>query len=356
MQRKPRIGLALGAGGVLGGAWLAGGLAAIARATGWDPSQADVLLGTSAGSVFAALVAARVPPARLLPASEGAMDELGELKVEPDREWLLGELAMEAAYRMERRLPNMLPGSLGLVRNGMRQGTALRALAGLAPAGTVSTEPIENTIRKVVPFGWADHPACWIVACDYETGERVVLGRDGAPEGHLADAVAASCAIPGFFRPVHLAGRLYVDGGLHSMSNLDVLSGQGLDLLITMNPLSARHSLGGWNPLNRLAAAVRRMATRQLDEEVERLLDEGTHVVGIEPTVGDLAAIGHNVMDASRSRKVASVALRTIGAQLQEPEVRDLLGMLPRDGQAARRQARLGRLLKRAGFPAAAAV
>ncbi len=356
MYRKPRIGLALGAGGVLGGAWLAGGLTAIARTTGWNPSAADILVGTSAGSVFAGLVAGHVPPARLLPASEGAMDELGELDVKGEQEWVLAELSMENAYRVGRRLPNVFPGSVRLIRSGMRRGTPLRALAGLAPAGVVSTEPIENTIRRAVPFGWGDHPNCWIVACDYETGERVVFGRPGSPQGHLADAVAASCAIPGFFKPVRIAGRLYVDGGLHSMSNLDVLCGQGLDLVIVMNPLSSRHELGGWNPLSRMAAAIRKMATRQVDEEVERLLAEGTNVVVIEPTVGDLAVIGHNVMDARRSQKVGEVALRTTTLQLEQPEVRELLESLPRQVRRPRRAGRLNGLLKRAGFPAAAAV
>jgi len=354
MQSKRRIGLALGAGGVLGGAWLAGGLAAIARATGWDPSRADVLLGTSAGAVFAALVAGHVPPATLLPASEGAMDELGEVDVRTDREWVLSDLSTENAYRIGRRLPNVFPGSVRLIRNGMRQGTPLRALAGLAPAGMVSTEPIENTIRRAVPFGWGDHPNCWIVACDYETGERVIFGREDAPQGHLADAVAASCAIPGFFKPVRIAGRLYVDGGLHSISNLDVLRGQGLDLVIVMSPLSCRHQLGGWNPLSRMAAAIRGMATRQLDQEVEMLLDDGTHVVVIEPTVGALATTGNNGRAARRSQKVGEMALRTVTAQLEQAEVQELLAMLPREPAAARRKDRPGTLLKRAGFPAAA--
>src|SRR5438105_12785710 len=59
---KPRVGLVLGAGGVLGGAWLAGGLAAIAEETGWDPATADVIVGTSAGSMIGALLASGVPP------------------------------------------------------------------------------------------------------------------------------------------------------------------------------------------------------------------------------------------------------------------------------------------------------
>ena len=57
-----KVGLVLGAGGVLGGAWATGGLAALADETGWDPGSADYIVGTSAGSVIAALIAAGVPP------------------------------------------------------------------------------------------------------------------------------------------------------------------------------------------------------------------------------------------------------------------------------------------------------
>ena len=57
-----KVGLVLGAGGVMGGAWLTGGLHALAAETGWDPASADFVVGTSAGSMMGALLAAGVPP------------------------------------------------------------------------------------------------------------------------------------------------------------------------------------------------------------------------------------------------------------------------------------------------------
>ena len=86
----------------------------------------------------------------------------------------------------------------------------------------ISTEPLKDTIRRVVPSGWTPHPGTWIVACDYADGHRVAFGRHDAPQAELADAVAASCAIPGFYHPVDIAGRRYVDGGLWSTSNLEI--------------------------------------------------------------------------------------------------------------------------------------
>ena len=77
------------------------------------------------------------------------------------------------------------------------------------------------------------------MTCDYRTGKRVPFGRTDSPPATVADAVAASCAIPGFYRPVKIGGRRYVDGGVCSASNLDLLAGRGLDLVICLNPLSS---------------------------------------------------------------------------------------------------------------------
>jgi len=340
---EPRIGLVLCAGGVLGGAWLAGALAALGRETGWDPGDADYIVGTSAGSLFAALLAARVPPKRLLPASSDALTK------GMSDDWLLMDLAMESAYELPFRFELPRPGSLGLSLSGLRRDTnwpLLRALSGL----------ILRTVHKVVPSGWVSHQNCWITACDYGTGQQVVFGREDAPEVDLAEAVAASCAIPGYFEPVRIGDRCYVDGGVHSMSNASLLAEEGLDLAIILSPLSARTPAKGWNPVERFEGAVRRAAAHQLDAEVIRLLDAGTHVVVLEPTADDLTAIGHNVMNARRCLRVVEVALRTTMRQLRAPGVQGLLRLLPGDRQRTRRARRLAELLRKAGFAAAAAV
>src|SRR5579871_3062014 len=101
-SERSRVGLVLGAGGVLGGAWLAGGLAALAEATGWDPVSASHLVGTSAGSVFAALTACNHAPSELVPPVAGRAGELAG-------EWMLAELTTEDAYRAH-RIPSPIPG------------------------------------------------------------------------------------------------------------------------------------------------------------------------------------------------------------------------------------------------------
>ena len=143
-------------------------------------------------------------------------------------------------FRLHRGLPGLGPGSLRMaltaLSNPLRH-TPLQLVAGWLPAGFISTDSLKDIVRRAVPGGWVDHPNYWAVACDYGTGKRVPFGRPDSPPAEIADAVAASCAIPGFYRPVKIGGRRYVDGGVCSASNLDLLAGRGLDLVICLNPL-----------------------------------------------------------------------------------------------------------------------
>lgn len=225
--------------------------------------------------------------------------------------------------------PSPLPGSIPLAVAAMRQRTPLgfmKLLSGLAPTGFISTDPIKATVRWVSPKGWVDHSNCWIVACDYVTGERQVFGRDGAPEATIAQAVAASYAIPGYYAPERIGSRLYVDGGLHSMSNIDLLSGLGLDLAIVLNPMSSRvQTPSGWDPIHRFTEATRQVCARQVDCEVNALRAEGTPVLVLEPGERDLRALGGNLMDETRRDRVMRTAANTTTLALQGSDLRHLL-------------------------------
>jgi NTE family protein len=325
-----KIGLVLGAGGVLGGAWLTGGLHALATETGWDPGSADYVVGTSAGSMIGALCAAGVPPWFMVAHSagesfEGVVDGDGRPASDADRDG-------GATFRLHRGLPYLGPGSwrLGLksLANPARH-TPAQLVSGWLPRGLVSTEPLERTVRRAVPSGWAAHPNLWIIACDYETGRRVAFGRHGSPPAELAKAVAASCAIPGFYRPVRIAGRQYVDGGVYSASNLDVLRREGLDLVVCLNPTSSRAAVPTRGLAARAASATRSMSGRRLGREARRLREAGTEVVLIQPTAEDLAVMGNNLMSGRRRHELITLAIRTVSEQLRMVDASSLLRELP---------------------------
>jgi NTE family protein len=168
-----------------------------------------------------------------------------------------------------------------------------------------------------------------VIACDYSTGERVVFGRAGAPEADLAEAVAASCAIPGFYHPVTIGGRRYVDGGIHSPSNLDLAEGEPLDLVICLNPTSSLDQIPVRHPIERLHAFMRSASGRRLGSEARRLREAGIETVLIQPCREDLEVMGGNLMSRSRRNEVIELASRTVRTRLRESGVRKALAKLP---------------------------
>ena len=314
----------------MGGAWLTGGLHALATETGWDPASADYVVGTSAGSMMGSLLASGIPPWFMVAHSagetfEGLVDAGGERQDKASR-------AAGAEFKLDLWPPSIGPGSWQLIarslaRPNRHQPAAL--LAGWLPAGMISTEPLKETVRRVAPKGWAEHPNLWVVACDYATGRRVPFGRADAPQADLADAVAASCAIPGFYKPVTIAGRRYVDGGLWSTSNLDILRNERCDLVICLNPTSSLHPTHAWNPAERVAGAMRRVSGRRLGSETKKLRARGSEVVLVQPTAEDHEAMGPNLMARKNRNSVIATATETVTRQLRAPEVRKLLADLP---------------------------
>jgi NTE family protein len=330
MTGAPKVGLVLGAGGVMGGAWLTGGLEAIAAETGWDPASADRIVGTSAGSMMGALLASGVPPWFMVAHSAG--QSFTGLVDREGREAATADRSAGATFRYAGGLPPIGPGSWRLIASSLSAPNRHRPaalLAGWLPRGFISNEPLKDVVRRVVPSGWAEHPSLWAVACDYASGRRVAFGREDAPEADLADAVAASCAIPGFYKPVEIAGRTYVDGGLWSTSNLDIVRNEGLDLVICLNPTSSLHPPRAWNPVERVAGVFERTSGRRLGAETKKLRAAGTEVVLIQPTDEDKAVMGPNLMSTRNRNPVIQTAIRTVGEQLRAPGVLELLADLP---------------------------
>ena len=280
----------------MGQAYHAGVLAALEQDLGWDPRSADVIVGSSAGSltgtalrmgVGAADLAARATAAPL--SAEGrplveALDPGVELPPFDPRTMLQGW-----------RLP-----SPALMARVARRPWAFRpsvAAMTLLPAGLVDISGRADALAPVLGDRWPD--GLWICAARRDNGARTTFGRAGAPPAPLWRAVAASCAIPGYFSPITIDGVDYFDGGVHSPTNADVLRDEQLDLVIVVSPMSAAHGRSATAD-----AVLRWAAHRRLEREVGRLRARGTQVVRFEPAGRVLAAMGLNAMDEDRVARV----------------------------------------------------
>lgn len=188
----------------------------------------------------------------------------------------------------------------------------LVTLVGLLPRGRGSLEPLARAVRSVVPAGeWAPREGVWVVAVDYGSGARTVFGREGAPPAGLAEAVTASCAIPGWYAPVVVGGREYVDGGSHSPASVDLLAGLGLDEVVVLAPTASLHPDSPTSVPARLERRWRRRVTAGLLREVAAVEASGTRVTLLTPGPEDLAAMGVNLMDPARRLDVLATSLRT---------------------------------------------
>jgi NTE family protein len=204
----------------------------------------------------------------------------------------------------------------------------MKAVAGALLEGSVSTEPIVRLLAERAP-SWLPGNRLWIVATDYETGERVAFGRRGAPRPDLPTAVAASCAIPGFYRPVRVDGRRYVDGGVHTGANLDLAAGQPLDLVICLNPLSSRLGTAPG-----LAWPVRTLLHQQLVPQMRAVERSGARLVVLEPDGRSIGLIGLNPMSRRGVEEVGVAAAVEVMEYLRRPAVRALLtGLGGREGE-----------------------
>ena len=166
------------------------------------------------------------------------------------------------------------------------------------------------------------------MATDYASGRRVVFGGTGAPEAGLAEAVAASCAIPGFFEPVSIKGRRYVDGGLHSLCNLDLLEPSELDVVICLSAMTSRLRERRSGPVQHAYHSLLGLAVEQRNRQARALVDRGVDVIVLEPAHNDQVAIGANLMDPGRWGTVLEAAQRSVSGQLRRRRVGTRLGVL----------------------------
>ncbi|MCY3849922.1 MAG: patatin-like phospholipase family protein [Acidimicrobiaceae bacterium] len=274
------VGLVLSAGGLVGDSWHCGVLSRLASATGWDPRDADLIVGTSVGA-FTALslrsgVSAHDRVARLRgePVSAEAAEIYARVTTDHDepvveRDWrpLSPKMSLNALW------PPWSPDPV-------------RAIFGAVPRGARSGIVAEQRVNELHPERWTKLPT-WIVAVRASDGCRIVFGRDDV-RGTVGEAARASSAVPGVYAPAQIGKVEYIDGGVHSSTNADLCAMLGFDLVI----ISSAMTRGG-GALGHITNPIRSWFSNKLSNEVKEVRHQGTAVAVIEPhldMIQDLSA------------------------------------------------------------------
>jgi NTE family protein len=319
----PRVGLVLGGGGVAGFAYHAAALAALQQRTGWDPRLARVIVGTSAGSGVASLLRGGVPVGAVLerqltiPTNPRAMAHLRELTGR--------DVRPEIPLRKPRPRWWLVPSSPAMVAREVWRGPRLRPVrisTGLMPDGRVATYALGERSRELHGDGWPDQ-ALWLTAVRLGDGARVVFGRDPVITD-VGSAVEASSAIPAFFQPVVIDGERYVDGGVHSCSNADLLAGEDLDLVVVVSPMSASLRLTA----STVTGPMRAYCRMVLDREVAAIRRSGIRVLVLEPSLEEVRTMGTNLLDPGRTVFIVLQTAQWTAARLDRPDIAEEIDML----------------------------
>jgi NTE family protein len=263
--------LVLAAGGVVGEAWMTGVLAGVEDAAGVDLRRVEGFVGTSAGAMVAARLAAGRRPRR--PSGRAETSAPGEADA----------------------------GGRGLLRSAARWGWA--ATAPLAPVATALAAPggafarsallarapdsgrrLSRLHAEIESLGVRFDGRLRLCSVDKRSGRRVVFGAPGAPAASVADAVTASCAIPWVFAPVRIGGRDYVDGGVWSVTNLDASPARRDTEVLCLDPTAA------------LRSVVRQALRVAVAVELQILRGRGARVRHVVPDADSATAMGADFM------------------------------------------------------------
>ncbi len=252
-----RTALVLGGGGITGIAWEVGLVAGLADA-GVDLRTADLVVGTSAGSVVGAQLRSATPIEDLLATQLGSTVETGP------------------PARLGRR--QLLRFALAMLRTrgddvAFRRRVGALALAAEAAGDTPTEEARRAAIASRLPeTTWPERPLT-VTAVDAATGAFEAFTRDSGVD--LVSAVAASCAVPGVYPPTTIGDRRFLDGGMRSVANVDLAL--GYDRIVVVAPI-----VRGVGPMVSVDAQVAGLVSR---------------VTVVSPDADSVRAIGKNVLD-----------------------------------------------------------
>jgi predicted acylesterase/phospholipase RssA len=285
-KENPKIAIVLAGGAVTGGAYKVGGLHALnCCLENRKVTDFDTFVGLSAGSLIASLLANGISPDEMLEAIEGESSGLDSVRFldfyNPNLEefirgpfqflwdflnfvpdFLVNVFLSNSLLKEDFRKPVFEMIRHPSYENGRRLLRRYRRILEMTrqapspldylPRGVFKNERIESALRRsfdrnrlandfTMHYRWTGKEL-YIVAANLDTAERVVFGYNQNNNLTISQAVQASTALPGFFRPARIQGVDYVDGGVRKTANIDVAVESGADLIICYNPFRPFHN------------------------------------------------------------------------------------------------------------------
>jgi NTE family protein len=275
--------LVLGGGGPVGIGWESGLAVGLAEA-GVVLRDADLIVGTSAGSA----VGARLALGLDLAATAGTAG---------------GPLPVRAAVDLEGVMAAWARAAAGAqTPEAARVGLGQIALA----ADTVPEDDFVAVFAEVADSGWPASFRC--TAVDVLTGALQVWDQSsGVP---LPRAVASSCSVPGIFPPITIDGARYMDGGMRSPTNADLAAGHGAAIVVSCMALALPEGMS--DPTFDAMSA-------QLEAELSAVRDSGAalEVVGPGPEFLDISGWGANLMNPALTADAYQAGLRQAAVEAE---------------------------------------
>ena len=287
------LAVVLGSGGLVGPAFHLATLRRLRETGAFDPADVGLWVGTSGGAIVASLLSTGCTLDELCAAfgvtDTSAADPAIAIAVEhllslPILRWG----AMRRPRRASRRL---LPD--------WRQRVALR-VSSLFSDGEIDPLDYAEPFRELIGEVWPE--SLRVCAVRVSDGSRVVFGPDSGIG--LVEACAASCAVPGLFRPVTHDGVAYSDGGFYSPTNADVIIDSRSSRALVLSPMSSPFNTRPVSPDHPIRVALHGIVAT----ERRNLLRHGIVATVIEPTQAVRRAIGARYLDRTRLPAVIAAA------------------------------------------------
>lgn len=351
-----KTGLVLAGGAISGGAFKIGGLIALNTYLGnKSVLDFDMYVGLSAGAFLAAPMAAGIGPEELLKSIDGSSKKIGHFspadfyrpnfkefwtrpaRIGIDAALVTPAIALAIWKELRHNRPELIDRARAFVRDPslrnaerlvapLAEDAALRtgigSGKGYLPSGIFDNSGIERFTRENLHKNSIPNDfrllhlergnSLYIGATNLNTGEGVVFGHDEDTSCTISEAVQASSAIPGFYKPAKIRGQEYCDGGVRRTANISQATSRGALLVFVYNPfrpfvnyhtdqlLNNKASLSDMGIGTVINQAFRTMLHTRLMLGIEKLkLDQSFHgdVILLEPSETDIKFFNTNPLN-----------------------------------------------------------